>query len=128
MATVSFDTGVLIGLDRGDRQAWAWMKRVAERGEAPIVCAAAVAESWRNGRTQARLASALHACEVHNVTEALARTAGEALANVPDKDPVDAMVAATAAGTGSLLVTTDPLHMQELAGNHFRSLRIATLR
>jgi hypothetical protein len=47
VAPVSFDTAVLIALERNDQRAWAWMKRAAERGEPPIVATAAVAEAER---------------------------------------------------------------------------------
>lgn len=128
MARVSFDSGVLIGLDRGDTRAWAWMRRAAAHGQPPLVCAASVTEAWRDGRRQARLAAALRACDVQDVDEPLARAAGEALRHVADDDPVDALVAATAARAGALLVTDDAEHLRALAENHFRALRIAALR
>jgi predicted nucleic acid-binding protein len=128
MAAVSFDSGVLIGLDRGDTRAWAWLRRASERGEPPIVCAAAITEAWRDGARQARLARALRVCDVHEVDDPLARSAGEAIAAVGRDDPVDALVAATAARAGALLVTEDPEDMRALADGHFRSLRTATLR
>ena len=128
MARVSFDAGVLIGLDRGDTRAWAWMRRAVERGEPPLVCAAAVTEAWRDGRRQARLAGALRACDVEGVGEPLARAAGEALAHVRTTGAIDALVTACAARAGALLVTDDPDDIQALVDQHFRSVRTATLR
>jgi predicted nucleic acid-binding protein len=128
MAGVSFDSGVLVGLDRNDARAWAWLRRAVERGEPPLVCAAAVAEAWRDGRRQAQLARALRAVIVDDVDERLARAAGEALAHVPDAGAVDAMVAACAARAGALLVTEDLADMRALADGHFRALKLAVLR
>lgn len=128
MARVSFDSGVLIALDRGDEAAWAWLRRAVERRQPPLVSAAAIAEAWRNGAKQARLARALRACDLQDVSERLARTAGEALAEVTDADTVDALIAASAATEGALLLTGDQDDMQLLADRHFRALRIAKLR
>lgn len=128
MAGLSFDSGVLIALDRNDTRAWAWLRRAVERGEPPLVSAVAVAECWRDGRRQAQLARALDVCEVRDVDQPLARSAGLAQAAVPGSGTVDALVAALAAGVGALLVTDDPEDMRALAESHFRSLRIATLR
>ena len=128
MARVSFDSGVLIALDRGEARAWGWHRRAVERGEAPVVSAAAVTEAWRDGRRQARLAAALQVCDIQLVDEPLARRAGEALASTGADNPVDALVAATAAREGALLVTGDAGDMLELAERHFRGLRVASLR
>jgi predicted nucleic acid-binding protein len=127
MARVSFDSGVLIALDRGDEAAWAWFRRAVERRQPPLVSAAAVAEAWRDGRTQPRLARVLRACDLQDVTDTLARTAGEALAEVKGADTVDALIAASAATEGTLLLTGDQDDMRSLAEGHFRALRVAVL-
>jgi predicted nucleic acid-binding protein len=128
VARVSFDTGVLIGIGRRDTAAWAWLKRAAERGGPPLVCTAAVAECWRDGRRQALLARALDVCDLAPIDLELARAAGEALANVPGAATIDALVAATAARAGALLVTADVGDLVPLAEGHFRGLRVAALR
>ena len=128
MAGLSFDSGLLIRLDRGDPRAWAWLKRATERGEPPMVCSVAVAESWRDGRTQARLARLLRACDVEAVDEPLAKLAGEALAAVPAAGVADALIAATAARAGTTLVTEDHDDMRALADGYFRGLRLAVAR
>lgn len=125
MAGVSFDSGLLSRLDRGDQQAWAWLKRATERGEPPMVSSVAVAESWRDGRTQARLAGLLNACDVAPVDESLAKLAGQALAAVQSAGVADALIAATAARAGATLVTEDHDDMRALADGYFRSLSIA---
>lgn len=123
MARLSFDSGVLVALDRGDRLAWAFFKRAVERGEPPLVASVAVAETWRNGRRQARLAGALGACVVEVLDGPLARAAGEAQAAVPAAGMADAVIAATAARAGATLVTEDHADMRALADGHFRGLR-----
>jgi predicted nucleic acid-binding protein len=128
MAGLSFDSGLLIRFDRGDPKAWAWLKRATERGEVPMVSSVAVAESWRDGRTQARLASLLNACEVAAVDGSLARLAGEALAAVPGAGVADALIAAGAARAGATLVTEDHEDMRALADGYFRGLRVASAR
>lgn len=125
MAGLSFDSGLLIRLDRGDQHAWAWLKRATERGEPPTVSSVAVAESWRDGRTQARLASLLNACDVIPVDESLAKLAGEALAAVQGAGVADALIAAGAARAGATLVTEDHDDMRALADGYFRGLRVA---
>lgn len=126
MAGLSFDSGLLIRLDRGDQHAWAWLKRATERGEPPMVSSVAVAESWRDGRTQARLASVLNACDVASVDESLAKRAGEALAAVRGAGVADALIAASAARADATLVTDDHADMRALADGYFRGLRLAT--
>lgn len=124
MAGLSFDTGVLVALERRESGAWAWMRRAAERDVAPLVSTAALAEAWRGGR-QTWLATALRGCEVVPVTEALARTAGVACAAI-GAQTLDAIIAATAAARGATLLTADLTDMHMLA-DHFRSLRLVAL-
>lgn len=124
MARLSFDSAVLIGLDRGDDRAWAWLRRSAENGVAPSVSAAAVAETWRGG-SYSLLRRALGGCTIVPVTADLARAAGEATAAV-GAATLDAVIAATAAREGAPLLTGDPDDMNDLA-DYFKSLRVLTL-
>lgn len=127
MARVSFDSGVLIALDRDEEAAWAWLRRAVERRQPPLVSTAAIAEAWRDGRTQARLARALRACDLQDVSDGIARAAGRALAEVRGADTVDALIAASAASEGALLLTGDEDGMRALTEGHFRALRVAAL-
>jgi predicted nucleic acid-binding protein len=124
MAGVSFDTGVLIALERRESGAWAWMRRASERGDPPLVSAAALVEAWRGSR-QRWLASALRGCELAPVTDALARAAGVAC-GATGAGAVDAIIAATAAARGATLLTADVEDMHTLT-EHFRSLRVVGL-
>jgi len=124
MAGVSFDTGVLIALERREPGAWAWVRRAVERDIAPLVSTAALAEAWRGGR-QPWLATALRGCEVAPVTEAVAQAAGVAC-GATGAQTLDAIIAATAAARGATLLTADLADMHMLA-DHFRSLRVVAL-
>lgn len=124
MAGLSFDTAVLVGLERGDERAWAWLRRATEHGVAPVVSAAAVAEAWRGG-AYSRLREALDGCAVVPVDDRLARAAGEAVGAV-GATPLDAIIAATAVDLGLPLVTGDEGDMHALVG-HFRALRVLTV-
>ena len=124
MAGVSFDTAVLIALERRESGAWAWMRRALERGAPPLVSTAALAVAWR-GRRQTWLATALRGCEIAPVSEAIARTAGVAC-GATGTGAIDAIVAATAAARGATLLTADLADMHMLA-DHFRSLRLVAL-
>jgi len=124
---VSFDSGVLIALERGETRAWAWMKRATERREPPLVSVVAVAECWRDHRGQRNLARALQACDVRDVDLDQAKAAGRALGDVAGSGTSDALIAALAARTGAVLVTADIDDMRQLADGHFRALRLASL-
>lgn len=50
------DAGSLIALDKGDREARAIIRRAVDRGAALVIPAAVLAQVWRDGRRQARLA------------------------------------------------------------------------
>ncbi len=49
MPETTYDTGVLIAAERGDRQVWALYRRSLERGMVPTVPAVVLAQSWRGG-------------------------------------------------------------------------------
>lgn len=124
MAGVSFDTGVLIAIERRDSVAWKWLRRATERGIPPLVSTAALAEAWRGGR-QTWLGRALRGCEVAPVSESLARAAGVAC-GATGAETLDAVIAGTAAARGATLLTADLGDMLALA-DHFRSLRLVAL-
>lgn len=124
MAGVSFDTGVLVALERREHGAWAWMRRASERGIPPLVSTAALVEAWRGSR-QTWLAEALAGCEIAPVSDALARAAGVAC-GATGAAAIDAVIAATAAARGATILSADAGDMHRLAG-HFRSLRVVSL-
>jgi hypothetical protein len=67
----------------------------------------------------------LRAARVEELTDGLARTAGEALASVP-AEAIDAIVMASAARRGDAVITSDPDDLRALS-DHFRSVRVVPL-
>lgn len=83
------DTGFWIALDRGDRRSWARYEVLRREAVSLLTSAAVVAEVWRGGPRQARLAVALRTADVAALTESEARDVGVLLgrwggAAVPD--------------------------------------------
>lgn len=87
----------------------------------PVVPVAVVLEWWR-GRTDRREAL-LDLVNVEPLTESLARIAGEALAAVRSATPVDAVVMASAASRGDVVLTSDVGDLERLR-SYFPSVRV----
>jgi predicted nucleic acid-binding protein len=111
---LTYDTGVLVALERGDRAAWAWHKAAVRARRVPTVPAVAVAEAWRDAR-QARLGAALAGCRVDPLDERQARAAGAALGRAGSAQTIDACILASAAGRGDAVLTADPDDLGALA-------------
>lgn len=105
---IVFDAGALVALDRNDRFLWTLL-REAVRAEIPVlVPLGALAQVWRGGSRQARLAQALDDLESVSFDE-LARAGGELCGRAGTGDVVDASVALVAARTEvDVLCTSDP--------------------
>ena len=105
---IVFDTGALLALERDDRKLWV---RLAEavRADVPVVVpVGALAQAWRGGSRQARLARAVADLEPASFDH-LARTAGELCGKAGTADVIDASVALVAARSGAThLYTSDP--------------------
>jgi predicted nucleic acid-binding protein len=102
--TFTFDTGMLIALERRKPRATEAMRAIVRRGLLPVVPAVVYTEWWR-GRTDVRediLAMVL----VEDMPPPLCRAAGEALATVRGSTLVDAVVMASAALRGGGVVYT----------------------
>ena len=104
--TLIFDSGALIGLDRGDRAMWTRLKAAQLSGQVPITHAGVVGQVWRSGPRQARLSQALVGVDVRPLDEPLARKSGELLAATRHSDVIDAAVALLATD-GDDIVTSD---------------------
>lgn len=105
MASLTFDTGALIALSRGDKRMRAVLVAAQERRAVITVPAVVVAEWWRVDGRRSRLI--LERVDVEPVSERLARIAGEALAAVPRATAIDAIVMASAAQRGDAVFTSD---------------------
>lgn len=122
MATgLTFDTGMLIALERRRRRAEEFLLRARESRIVPVVPADVVVEWWR-GRTDRREAI-LSFVHVEPLSSKLAQVAGEALAVVRGATAVDAVVMASASLRGDVVLTSDPQDLERLR-RQFPSVRI----
>lgn len=110
MSGAVLDAGVLVAFERNDRRVVAIVARALEHGDALVVPAGVVAQAWRNGRRQARLARLLAApiCEVAALDDAGARAVGQLCGVSGATDVVDASVAFVGRRRGLRVITSDP--------------------
>ena len=108
--TVVLDAGALIGVERGDPLARQYVLLAARGRLAIATSAAVVAQVWRGGARQARLARLLRS----DVLEELAldafasRRIGALAATTGASDVVDGHIALVAADRDAVVVTSDP--------------------
>jgi predicted nucleic acid-binding protein len=102
---VTFDTAVLIALERRRQRAWQMFRRLYEHGTTATVPLVVVGEWWR-GRTDVR-DDILSAVVVEAADVAVMKAAGEALAAVTGATLVDAVVMASAARRNDDVLTAD---------------------
>lgn len=123
--TFTFDTGMLIALERRKRRAMEVFRAIVQRGFLPVVPAAVFVEWWR-GRTDIR-EELLSAMILEGMAEPLCRAAGEALASVADATLVDAVVMASAAlRGGGVVYTSDPGDLARLQ-RHFPTVLVVAI-
>jgi predicted nucleic acid-binding protein len=101
----TFDTGMLIALERRKQRAWDIYRRLLER-EARVTIPTPVLGEWWRSRTDLREAICMSA-EIEPLTATVARLAGEALATVRGAETIDAFVMAGAALRGDVVLTSD---------------------
>ena len=118
---VTFDTGMLVALERRKQRAWQIYRRAHERG-APITIPAPVLGEWWRGRTELRVAICLSA-RIEPLTAPIARLAGEALAKIDDATTIDAFVMSSAALRGDVVYTGDVDDFEKLRA-YFPSVRV----
>jgi predicted nucleic acid-binding protein len=107
MPGLTLDSGALIAFARADRRLMALLKSAERTGEELTVPTVVLTEVWRGGPRAARIASLLESCIVEPLFEDLARQAGEAIGAVGHAGAVDAIVMASAAHRGDLVLTSD---------------------
>ncbi len=100
------DAGALIAIDRDDRRTAALIELGRRAGASLVTAAPVVAQAWRGGTRQARLARLLPMVEVRGTGLSEARAAGELLAVSGTADVVDALLALVAV-PGDQLLTSD---------------------
>lgn len=117
MRGLTFDTGALIAFEHADRVMVARLKEALEGGRSITVPTVVIVEAWRGGGRSTRLAQLLEACRVEPLSEPLARHAGELIAKARGATPIDAVVAASAAVRGDVVVTSDFDDLARLAAH-----------
>jgi len=120
--TFTFDTGMLIALERRKARATESMRAIVRRGLVPVVPAVVYAEWWR-GRSDIRdeiLAMVL----VEGMPESLCRAAGEALGAVRGASLADAVVMASASLRGGGVVYTGDMGDLGRLERHFPTVRV----
>lgn len=110
MSAAILDTGALIGFERNDRKVVAIVARALEHHDHLLVPAGVVAQAWRDGRRQARLARLLGSpiCVVLPLNDHAARAAGQVCGATGTSDIVDASVAIAARDGHTPVITSDP--------------------
>lgn len=107
---LTLDTGALLALERGDSRVRALLRRASETGLPLSVPAGVVAQAWRGGPLQARVARLLADPSVHvaPLDDMTARAVGLLCGRSDHRDIVDVHVALLAQEQGHTVVTSDP--------------------
>jgi predicted nucleic acid-binding protein len=110
MTAITFDTGALIAIERRSRRMQALLEEVDRHGTRIAVPAGVVAQAWRGGPRQARIAAVLsdERTEVVVLDDPTARAVGLLSARSGHPDVVDVSVAVCARQRDSHVVTSDP--------------------
>jgi predicted nucleic acid-binding protein len=115
--TFTFDTGMLIALERRKPRATEVLRAIVRRGLLAVVPAVVYAEWWR-GRSDVR-EEILAIVIVEDMPPSLCRAAGEALGAVKGASLTDAVVMASAALRGGGIVYTSDLDDLGRLQRHF---------
>ena len=109
--SLTLDTGALIAFEERGRQIAVLIQRARDVGLPIIIPAGVLAQTWRNGRRQARLAALLSAekVRVEDLTAVRARAIGELCGRANSSDIVDASVVLAARQHDGVVATSDPV-------------------
>lgn len=116
MKGLTLDAGALIALERRDRRLEILLKRARDHRAEIVIPAGALAQAWRDGRRQARLAKLVGSAEVtlEPLDDLLARQAGQLCGVTGTRDVVDASVVLCARARNHSVVTSDPDDLRRL--------------
>lgn len=117
--TLVLDTGALIAVERADRSALAIMEAARRQGRGFLVPAGVVAQAWRNGPRQARLARFLGArdVDVEVLSESGAKAAGVLRGLADTSDVLDASVVVAARRNRAPVLSSDRADLEILDAN-----------
>jgi hypothetical protein len=119
--TLVLDAGALIAYEQGDRTVRAFLERAGRTGVDVRTTTGAVAQVWRKGARQARLALLLQGLLEVELTRERARRIGTLLGNAGRRDVIDGSII-DAAVDGDEILTTDPDDITTLAQHSSKSL------
>ena len=113
---VVFDTGVLIALEGADRRLAVLLARARELQQPILIPAGVLAQAWRDGARQVRLARLIRASHVRivDLTAVQARAAGELCGRRDTSDVIDASVVIVARSAQAFVATSDPDDLKHL--------------
>lgn len=113
---VVLDTAALIQVDRGDRRMLGLLRTIREHGSLIVIPAGVLAEAWRDGTRQARLATLVRAPQTDVVVldEPMAKAAGALCGRTRTSGVVDATVVIAARMAGATVVTSDAEDLRRL--------------
>jgi PIN domain len=106
---LTLDAGALIAVERRNRRVVAILRRAQAAGAEIAVPTGVLAQVWRDGRRQARVAKLLCAAEVTvvDLDDGAARLCGVLLGRAGSSDVVDASVVVCARERRHTVVTSD---------------------
>lgn len=109
------DAGALIAIDRGDRRMLALLEEARRARLSISVTAPVVGQTWRDGRTQARLASFLKqsTVEVMPFGATDARAVGKLATMCRHSDVIDVHLVLLALERAQTVVTSDPIDIRK---------------
>jgi hypothetical protein len=125
MPGVTLDAGALIAIEQADRRMQALLDE-AHAADLPIdIPAGVLAQAWRAGSRQARLARVLHLPNVAVLAldEPMAKAAGILCGQRGTHDPIDASVVLSARQRDRTVVTSDPNDLRRL-DSHMRIMAL----
>ncbi|MBI4579367.1 MAG: PIN domain nuclease [Planctomycetes bacterium] len=113
---LTFDAGALIAVDRGNESVRALLTQAAARQIWIVIPTGALAQAWRDGSRQARLAALLKndLVLVEDLTRARAQAVGVLCGLRGTDDAIDAFVALIARQYGGTVITGDPTDLRKL--------------
>jgi hypothetical protein len=116
MPGFTLDAGALVALDKNDRRVVGLLARALVHRHALTVPAGVVAQVWRDGRRQVRLARFLSSrqVEIEPLDDRRAREAGQLCGIRRTTDIIDASVVRCAQAHGHGVMTSDPDDLRRL--------------
>ncbi len=121
---LTLDSGAIIAFERYDRRIHVHLENARRRGRDITVPTIVITETWRGKNP--RLSNFFASVIIEDLTDQIARIAGEALGQVSGAKAIDAIVIASAAQRGDTLLTGDWHDMRRLQ-DYFPSVRLLAL-